>query len=520
MQQTDLVILQNRMIAKALDELSRAAVSVPFAVKVEADQLLKDIDGHPHAFVIACLMDRQIKAERAWGIPYELQQRLGSFEFPFLLQLSLQELEHAMEQPTPLHRFNTVMAKNMYTAIHHISDAYDGNAGAIWAGRPSSTTVVRRFLEFDGMGPKIANMAANILVRDFRVELADHSAIDISVDVQVRRVFSRMGFVPERASNEDVIKRVRKMYPEYPGVFDIVLWELGRTLCRPENPMCASCEWAAQCAYANTDHTLQISKEAGMKLVIIGCSKSKIWDKNPSAGPQKAGNVYVSPYFKAKRRFAESRGCDWMILSGKYGFVRPDFVIPRSYDATFNKLSTCPISVQELTRQVEEQGLGRYDEITVIGGAEYIKRIRGAFCGTRAKIEAPFAGHGIGEQEHMINQVLHEEELAQRGEPVTVTLQSVVSRHRARIGARQAATVNTETFREALRQVFNESKASFVDVTSGELYRMVGGRTGRDHKMPGCCNAMTKAMQSGDTILAKPPKGRGATLTIRYILPR
>jgi len=85
MQQTDLVVLQNRLIAKALDGQSRAAVPVPFAVKVEADQLVKDINGHPHAFVIACLMDRVGKAERAWGIPYELQQRLGSFEFPFLL---------------------------------------------------------------------------------------------------------------------------------------------------------------------------------------------------------------------------------------------------------------------------------------------------------------------------------------------------------------------------------------------------------------------------------------------------
>jgi len=129
-EQRDLVVLQNRLIAKALDDQSRAAVPVPFAVKVEADQLVKDLDGHPHAFVIACLMDRGVKAERAWGIPYELQQRLGSFEFPFLLQLSLQELEHATANPTPLHRFNTVMAKNLNTAIHHINGVYDGNAGA------------------------------------------------------------------------------------------------------------------------------------------------------------------------------------------------------------------------------------------------------------------------------------------------------------------------------------------------------------------------------------------------------
>jgi len=254
MQQTDLVLLQNRLVAKALDELSRPPIPVPFAVKVEADQLVKDINGQPHAFVIACLMDRQIIAERAWGIPYELQERLGSFEFPFLLQRSEQELEHAMQHPTPLHRFNPTMAKSMYAAIHRIDDEYDGNAGAIWAGRPPSATVVRRFLEFNGIGPKIAGTAANILVRDLRVEFADRSAIDIGADVQVTRVFSRMGFVPQDASIEDVVHRAREMYPEYPGVFDLILWDLGRTLCRPENPACTSCEWAGQCAFAGSMH--------------------------------------------------------------------------------------------------------------------------------------------------------------------------------------------------------------------------------------------------------------------------
>ena len=257
MQQTDLVVLQNRLIAKALDDLSRAAVPVPFAVKVEADQLVKDITGHAHAFVIACLMDRVGKAERAWGIPYELQQRLGSFEFPFLLQLSLQELENAMKQPTSLHWLNNVMPKNMYKAIHRISDVYNGDARAIWAGRPSSATIVRRFLEFDGAGPKVATMAANILVQDLGVEVADHYSIDISVDVHVRRVLSRMGFVPEGESDEYIIYRAREMHPEYPGVFDLVLWDIGRAQCRPQNPACTNCEWAAQCAYAHADNASQ-----------------------------------------------------------------------------------------------------------------------------------------------------------------------------------------------------------------------------------------------------------------------
>jgi hypothetical protein len=35
--------------------------------------------------------------------------------------------------------------------------------------------------------------------------------------------------------------------------------------------------------------------EACMKLVVIPCGKSKIWKKNPRAGPQKARDAYTGP---------------------------------------------------------------------------------------------------------------------------------------------------------------------------------------------------------------------------------
>jgi len=80
--------------------------------------------------------------------------------------------------------------------------------------------------------------------------------------------------------------------------------------------------------------------------------------------------------------------------------------------------------------------------------------------------------------------------------------------------------VNTHTFREALQRVLAEAQGSFVDVTSGEFYRSVGGGTGRSYAMAACCNVMMAVKRDGDTILHSPPKGKGATLTIRYILPR
>ncbi len=61
---------------------------------------------------------------------------------------------------------------------------------------------------------------------------------------------------------------------------------------------------------------------------------------------------------------------------------------------------------------------------------------------------------------------------------------------------------------------------SHIDVTSGDFHRRVGGYPGRNHRMPVCCSVMRCSMTTGDTVLQEPPKGAGATLVVRYKLPR
>lgn len=61
---------------------------------------------------------------------------------------------------------------------------------------------------------------------------------------------------------------------------------------------------------------------------------------------------------------------------------------------------------------------------------------------------------------------------------------------------------------------------SHLDVTSGDVHRSVGGYPGNSHRMPLCCSVMYQLMRPGDVVLAAPPKGQGATLRIRYRLPR
>ncbi len=208
-----------------------------------ADALIRDLDFRPHAFVLACVMDRQIKAEKAWIIPHQLtlrDSRLTEFSMEALEQLSLTEVRSLMSLPGPLHRFVEIMSKAFYSAVQRIKGKYQGDASRMWKGCPSSAEVVYRFLEFDGVGPKIATMAANILTREFKIRFADYVSIDISADVHIRRVFARLGFSAPDASVEQIIYRARALHPEFPGIMDLPCWEIGRSWCKAGRPDCAS----------------------------------------------------------------------------------------------------------------------------------------------------------------------------------------------------------------------------------------------------------------------------------------
>ena len=80
----------------------------------------------------------------------------------------------------------------------------------------------------------------------------------------------------------------------------------------------------------------------------------------------------------------------------------------------------------------------------------------------------------------------------------------------------------SEDFQKRLDAVLDDARRSglpYVDVQSGELHRMVGGYPNKgSHRMPTCCGVMRNRMREGDEILSSPPKGRGASLRIRYLL--
>ncbi|WP_419939513.1 hypothetical protein [Candidatus Palauibacter sp.] len=136
------------------------------------------------------------------------------------------------------HRLGAEMARLLPAAIRHIGDRYGGDASGIWTDGSSGAAVARRFLAFDGVGPKIANMAVNILIRDFGIRLTAPMP-DIAVDTHVLRVFERLGLLQLRA---------RELNPEWPGELDWPAWHLGNRWCHTGRPPeCGVCCMRSVC---------------------------------------------------------------------------------------------------------------------------------------------------------------------------------------------------------------------------------------------------------------------------------
>lgn len=131
-------------------------------------------------------------------------------------------------------------------------------------------------------------------------------------------------------------------------------------------------------------------------LVIVPCGKEKIWDREPGRGPTAACEAYTSGFFRTNRAYAERFGDASVVLSAKYGFVRPFDLLPGTYNVTFNRKASGLATVEMLREQIRELALDGYGTIVCLGGTQYRRVVEEAFAPFGTKIVAPFAGLKIG----------------------------------------------------------------------------------------------------------------------------
>ena len=109
------------------------------------------------------------------------------------------------------------------------------------------------------------------------------------------------------------------------------------------------------------------------RLCIIPCGKKKIWDKHSNYGPMEAKDVYISPFGKACQAYASMFFENWVILSAKHGFLRPNDIVLKNYDLAFDSKSDEVISIEQLQKQMVDKSLLQFDEIVLLAGKKHKK---------------------------------------------------------------------------------------------------------------------------------------------------
>lgn len=146
----------------------------------------------------------------------------------------------------------------------------------------------------------------------------------------------------------------------------------------------------------------------GSILYVAPCGKAKVWDSEPCRGPTPAGEAYTGTFAGAAAKYARASGAPWVILSAKYGFLRPTDPVPGPYDTTFLKPSADTVQVATLREQIAVLELAQFSEVVILGGSAYAKRVKEALAGSATTVRTPLAG--LGGMGHMISRLVRARE--------------------------------------------------------------------------------------------------------------
>ena len=200
-----------------------------------------------NAWLFGVIFDQQVKAELAWEAPYRLKRRLGTFSMRSISRMPLNTLRRAIKGRRPekaLHRYVNKMAVWLKEAARKLVDEYGGHAENIWSDCRTAGEVVARLSEFKGISQKKAHMAAAMIATWNRFEGLD--AVNVAVDVHVKRVWKRVGFVRTGTISE-ILETARRLHPRYPGALDSPTWQIGRRWCHAGRPDCRGTDAGDPC---------------------------------------------------------------------------------------------------------------------------------------------------------------------------------------------------------------------------------------------------------------------------------
>lgn len=227
----------NRISSKLIEYRKNIQPRDLFPTTVEEAAVL--IGKNPFAFIFAGSIDRGTKAEVIWTIPYHIKQEVGKFKPGFFAEKSRKEIREIFEELPNQPRYINAAPRTVKELSERIIEDFDGDTEKIWSDR-SAKQVIDFLKSVHGVGPGISSMIVNLLNKCFDVKFDDLDEVDIKGDVQLAKVFRRLGLI-DSEDPEKAIEKARELYPEYPGKLDASAWVIGREYCKRYNPDCDEC---------------------------------------------------------------------------------------------------------------------------------------------------------------------------------------------------------------------------------------------------------------------------------------
>lgn len=261
------------------------------------------------------------------------------------------------------------------------------------------------------------------------------------------------------------------------------------------------------------------ARESASTLALVSCTKLK------ASSPCRAADLYrPSTFFRLAYAYASREAARTMILSAKYGLLRPDTTVA-PYEQTLATASWAERKEWAARVHAQLRDSPEYRDATSVlwlAGESYRAALLPLVQQDGKECFVPMEGLAQGKQLSWLNRQLagSEPRVAIESAPrPSVSGVDAVKRSATAASSGAGNAPRAEDFRAELQRLITDARResrSAVAISAGRLHRVVGGYPGPCHRMPICCRVMLGEMRAGDVVVAAPPSGQGASLEISY----
>ena len=128
------------------------------------------LETDPFALLIGMVLDQQVKMEKAFAGPYELQRRLGRLDAREIASMDPERLDRVFRERPALHRFPGNMAKRVQAMSAAVVKEYGGDAGAVWRDARTGDELAARISALPGFGEMKTKIMIAVLAKKFGVK--------------------------------------------------------------------------------------------------------------------------------------------------------------------------------------------------------------------------------------------------------------------------------------------------------------------------------------------------------------